>query len=154
MGRKGIALTGCIAGAAALVVAAAIATAGSAQQATTPTTLHFVTKEQTSVGFGPKGRPVSGDRFGFGDKVSGDDSGYDRGVCTLFGRRQALCAVTLHLAKGTLSAQDIITNIEGRANKEPFAIVGGTGAYDGARGTALVTDVNSTTTDLQITLRP
>ena len=45
-------------------------------------------------------------------------------------------------------------SLSGRANKTPFAITGGTGAYDGARGTALVTDVNSKTTDIQITLRP
>jgi hypothetical protein len=36
----------------------------------------------------------------------------------------------------------------------PFAITGGTGAYDGARGTARVTDVSSSTTDVRITLLP
>jgi hypothetical protein len=154
MGRKGIARTGGIAAAAALAVGAVIATGGSAQQPTAPTSLHFTSKMQKTVGFGPRGKPVQGDRFGFGDRVSGDDTGYDRGVCTLVGKSQALCTVTLRLSKGTISAQDIITNIEGRSNKAPFAITGGTGAYDGARGTALVTDTSSTSSAIDITLRP
>jgi hypothetical protein len=137
-----------------VAAAAVIATAGSAQVAPTPTTLHLTTKEQKTVGFFPKHKPVQGDRFGFGDTVAGDDTGYDRGVCTLIGKNQALCTVSLHLSKGTLSAQDIITNINGRSNKAPFAITGGTGAYDGARGTALVTDTSMTSSDIEITLKP
>jgi hypothetical protein len=34
------------------------------------------------------------------------------------------------------------------------AITGGTGAYDGARGTALVTDTSSSTTTVDVTLLP
>jgi hypothetical protein len=154
MGHKGIARTGGIAAAAAVAVGAVIATVGSAQETPTPTALHLTTKTQKTVGFGPHGKPVQGDRFGFGDKVAGDDTGYDRGVCTLVGKNQALCTVTLRLSKGTLSAQDIIQNIQGRSNKAPFAITGGTGAYDGARGTALVTDTSSTSSTIDITLRP
>jgi Dirigent-like protein len=56
----------------------------------------------------------------------------------------------VQLSKGTLSVQGIAPQ---RAKNTPMAITGGTGAYDGARGTALVTDVNSTTTDITITLR-
>ena len=41
-----------------------------------------------------------------------------------------------------------------RANKTPVAITGGTGAYNGARGTALVTDSSPTQTDVEITLLP
>jgi hypothetical protein len=151
MRRHRLAFTGGIA-AAALAAAAVIVTAGSAQQPPTPTSLHLVTKTQKTVGFAPRARPRQGDRFGFGEAVTGDDSGFDRGVCTFIGRNQALCTVVLHLSKGTLTAGDLLTG--GRANKAPFAITGGTGAYDGARGTALITDANSTTTDLQITLRP
>jgi hypothetical protein len=33
------------------------------------------------------------------------------------------------------------------------AVTGGTGAYDGARGTALVTDVNSNTTNITAALK-
>jgi len=41
-----------------------------------------------------------------------------------------------------------------RSNKVPVAITGGTGAYNGARGTALVTDTSPTQTDVEITLLP
>jgi hypothetical protein len=39
-----------------------------------------------------------------------------------------------------------------RANNTPMAITGGTGAYDGARGTALVTD-HANSTEITVTLR-
>jgi hypothetical protein len=56
----------------------------------------------------------------------------------------------VQLSKGTLSVQGIAPQ---RSNNTPFAIVGGTGAYDGARGTALVTDVNSNTTNITAALK-
>ena len=149
MSRIAIALT---AGVACIATVAVIATSGSAQGPAL-TSLHLVEKDQNSVGFGPDRKPRQGDRFGFGSTVTGDDTGVDRGVCTVIGTTQALCNVQERLAKGTLSAQGLVS-LSGRSNKTPFAITGGTGAYDGARGTALVTDVNSTTTDIQITLRP
>jgi hypothetical protein len=149
MSRIAIALT---AGVAGIALVAAIATSGSAQ-APALTSVHLVEKNQKSVGFAPNHRPRQGDRFGFGSKVSGDDTGIGRGVCTVIGTGQALCNIQERLAKGTLSAQGLVS-LSGRANKAPFTVTGGTGAYDGARGSALVTDVNSTTTDIQITLRP
>jgi hypothetical protein len=149
MSRIAIALT---AGVACIATVAVIATSGSAQGPVL-TTLHLVEKEQKSVGFGPDRRPRQGDRFGFGSTVTGDDTGIGRAVCTVIGTNQALCNVQERLAKGTLSAQGLVS-LSGRANKAPFTITGGTGAYDGARGSALVTDVNATTTDIQITLRP
>ena len=135
--------------AAALVTAALVATAGSAQ-APAGTTLHLVSKSDKSVGYFPKHRPRAGDRVGFGDTVSGDDTGYDRGACTVVGRGSLLCTIQVQLAKGTLSAQGIVPQ---RSKNTPVAIIGGTGAYDGASGTALVTDVNTTTTDITVTLR-
>jgi len=147
MSRTSIALA---TGVAAIATAVVIATAGSAQ-GPAPTSLHLVDTNQKSVGFGPNHKPRQGDRFGFGAKVTGDDTGFDRGFCTIIGK-QALCTVQVQLSKGTLTAQGFVP--AGRANKVPFAITGGTGAYDGARGTALVTDVNSTTTDIQVTLQP
>jgi len=134
--------------AAALVTAALVASSGSAQ-APAGTTLHFVAKSQKGVGFFPKGRPHSGDHVGFGDTISGDDTGYDRAACTIVGR-SLVCTIQVQLSKGTLSVQGIAPQ---RSNNTPLAIVGGTGAYDGARGTALVTDVNANTTDIDITLR-
>jgi hypothetical protein len=150
MARTPIALT---AGLAAITTVAVIATTGSAQ-GPAPTTLHLVGKTQKAVGFGTTGphhKPRQGDRFGFGDTVTGDDTGIARGVCTLIGKN-ALCTVVVQLSKGTLTVQFLSS--EQHANKTPVAVTGGTGAYDGARGTALVTDVNKTTTDLQVTLRP
>jgi Dirigent-like protein len=134
--------------AAALVTAALVATTGSAQ-APAGTTLHLVSKSDKNVGFFPKARPHQGDHIGFGDTISGDDTGYDRAACTLVGR-SLVCTIQVQLSKGTLSVQGIAPQ---RAKNTPMAITGGTGAYDGARGTALVTDVNSTTTDITITLR-
>jgi Dirigent-like protein len=134
--------------AAALVTAALVATAGSAQ-APAGTTLHLVAKSEKSVGFFPKHRPRGGDQVGFGDTISGDDTGYDRAACTVVGR-SLLCTIQVQLSKGTLSVQGIAPQ---RSNNTPFAIVGGTGAYDGARGTALVTDVNSNTTNITAALK-
>jgi Dirigent-like protein len=134
--------------AAALVTAALVATTGSAQ-APAGTTLHLVSKSDKNVGFFPKARPHQGDHIGFGDTISGDETGYDRAACTLVGR-SLVCTIQVQLSKGTLSVQGIAPQ---RAKNTPMAITGGTGAYDGARGTALVTDVNSTTTDITITLR-
>ena len=149
MRRIAIALTASV---VCLTTAAVIATSGSAQ-APALTSLHLVEKSQKSVGFGPDRKPRQGDRFGFGSTVSGDDTGIGRGVCTVIGTNQALCNVQERMAKGTLSAQGLVS-MSGPAKNVPFTVTGGTGAYDGARGSALVTDVNSTTTDIQITLRP
>ena len=135
--------------AAALATAALMASAGSAQAP--PTTLHLVSTSQKNAGFMPKGTPRLGDRLGFGDRISGDDSGYDRAVCTIVGRPQLLCTIQVQLSKGTLTVQGMLPE---RANKTPVAITGGTGAYDGARGTALVTDHGNSQTDVDITLLP
>jgi hypothetical protein len=131
----------------AIVTIAIQASSGSAQ--TPPTSLHLVAKSLKRVGFFPKHRPRQGDRFGFGDKLSGDDTGFDRGVCTLIGGK-SLCNVQARLSKGTLSLQGFVTE---KARNLPIVVLGGTGNYDGARGTAVVTDVNSSTTDIKITFK-
>jgi hypothetical protein len=142
--RRPIALS---AASAAIVAAALVASAGSAQAP--PSTLHFVGTVQKGVGFMPKGAPHQGSRLGFGDRVTGDDTGYDRGVCT-FIKGGLLCTIQVQLSRGTLTAQGIVPE---RSNKTPIAITGGTGAYDGARGTALVTDTSQNQTEVDITLR-
>ena len=148
---------GFAAGVAALATAAILVSAGSAQ--TMPSTLHMIAKSQNNVGFFPKHRPQQGDRFGFGDKLSGDDSGFDRGVCTVIGNARVqnphaaneLCVVQAQLSKGTLSLQGMIPQ---QSHNTPIAVTGGTGAYNGARGTAVVTNVDSTRSDVQVTLLP
>jgi hypothetical protein len=136
------------AAAAAIATVAILASSGSAQ--TAPNSLHLVAKSQNKVGFFPKQRPHNGDRFGFGDKISGDDTGLDRGVCTLIGRK-SLCDAQAQLSKGTLSLQGFVSE---HSHNQPISVTGGTGAYNGARGTALVTDVNSSTTNIDVTLLP
>lgn len=140
------------AAATALTTAAIVATSGSAQTPSS-TSLHLRAANQRSVGFIPKHKPHQGDRLGFGATVTGDDTGLDRGVCTFIGAGDTLCTITFHLSRGTLTTEGLATG--GPPNKTPFAITGGTGAYDGARGTAIVTVIRDPeTTDFQITLRP
>ncbi len=136
-----------VAVAAATGAAAIQAAGGSAAPA--PKTLHLVATSQKKAGFFPKGKPHNGDRFGFGDRLTGDDTGFDRGVCTIIGGK-SLCNVQAQLSKGTLSLQGFATE---KATNLPIPILGGTGDYDGASGTALITDVNKRTTDINITLK-
>jgi hypothetical protein len=139
--RVGVALSAVV---AALIIAAVIASAGSAQP---PTTLHLVAKSQKGVGFSPNHKPHQGDRFGFGDKITGDDTGVDRGVCTLIGRK-LLCNIQAHLSNGNLSLQGLVPT--GRAKNLPIPVTGGTGDYDGARGTAHVTQVSQSKTRITV----
>jgi hypothetical protein len=138
-----------LAGAVAIAAIGIVASSGSAQSA--PSSLHLVGKSQNKVGFFPKKRPHQGDRFGFGDKLSGDDTGIDRGVCTFIGR-QSLCNIQVQLSKGALTLQGFLP--QGAAHNLPIAITGGTGAYNGARGTAVANQVNNSTTNITVTLLP
>jgi hypothetical protein len=140
--RSMLALTAVVAAVGAIAVQA---TAGSA--APTPKSLHLVATSLKKVGFFPKSKPRQGDRFGFGDSLTGDDTGFDRGVCTFIGGK-SLCDVQADLSKGTVSLQGFVP---GKATNVPIAILGGTGAYDGASGTAVVTNVNRRTTDISVT---
>src|SRR4051794_2604560 len=137
-----------LAGAAAIAIIAVLASSGSAQSA--PSSLHFVGKAQNKVGFFPKKRPHQGDRFGFGDKVSGDDTGIDRGVCTFIGK-QELCNIQVQLSKGALTLQGFVSE---RSTNQALAVTGGTGAYNGARGTAVANQANKSTTNTTVTLLP
>jgi hypothetical protein len=134
---------------AAIGTAAVLAGPGAAHPA--PRTIHLVSTADPGVGFGLNGKmPHDGSRFGFGANVSGDDTGTVRLVCTVLGDAAAVCNVQLQLAHGTLSAQGTVPQV---SHDTPMAIIGGTGAYDGARGTALVTDTSPTASDVVITLK-
>lgn len=134
------------AGAAALATTAVLATAGSA--APKHRTLHFTSKSQPGIGFFPEGAPHQGSQLGFGDKITGSDHGTDRGVCTVIGD-DTLCTVVVTLSKGTLAVQGLVPQ---HPHKTPLAVTGGTGAYKGARGTARATEVNATTTTIDVSL--
>jgi hypothetical protein len=140
-------MLGIVAVLAAIGAIAIQATSGSAQ--TAPKTLHLLGHSQKKVGFFPKHKPRQGDQFGFGDSITGDDTGIDRGVCTFIGG-QSVCSVQASLSKGTLSLQGFISE---KVQNQQIAVVGGTGAYNGASGTAVATQVNKSTTDISITFQ-
>lgn len=144
--RVAVALSAAV---AAVISAAVIATAGSAQGP--PHTLHLVATNQKAVGFFPHHKLHQGSRLGFGDKVSGDETGGLRGVCTVIGKR-ALCNIQAHLSQGNLSLQGL--RPLRRASQLPIAVTGGTGRYDGAGGTASVTEVGAGKARITVTLVP
>jgi hypothetical protein len=147
---------GLTAGVVAVVTGALVVTSGWAQPPAQPTSLHLVATTQNDVGFGPRhNSPTAGDRFATGDRITGDDTGIDRVICTVVATSDGLCIASLRLSKGTLTAQTLVSFTSQPGSKEAWAITGGTGAYDGARGTAIVTDIPDTPkADIQITLRP
>lgn len=138
---------------AAAVAAAAFATTGSAQQSRAVTSLHLISTTQESIGFGPEHRePRAGDRIGIGDAITGDDTGIDRVICTVVDKQHAMCTAVVQLSKGTLTAESLVSFEPGETH---YAITGGTGAYEGASGSAVVTDIPGTAkADIQITLLP
>jgi hypothetical protein len=130
---------------AAGLASAAIAAPGLAQ--TTPSSLHLVAT-QSHGGFFAK-HPRPGARFGFVSSVTGDDHGTSRALCTDIGGPALLCTLELDLGKGTITAQGRLAQ---HAHDTPIAITGGTGAYNGARGTALATDVSASKTTIDVSL--
>ena len=140
----------------ALATGALVVTSGWAQPPAQPTSLHLIATTQDDVGFGPQHNlPHAGDRFATGDKITGDDTGVDRVICTVVDKTEALCTASVQLSKGSLTAQTLASFTSGPGSKVAWAITGGTGAYDGARGTAIVTSSPDTVkADIQITLRP
>lgn len=143
---------GLSAGLAAAATAAALASGGAAQ--TGGTELHLTATAQKSAEFFPKHKPRPGDQLGFGDKVRGDDTGITRAVCTLAGggpRGGLPCTVWVKLSKGTLEFQGMLPE---KSHNAPIAVVGGTGAYNGARGTAYATDHGNSKTTIVVDLLP
>ena len=140
--RSRLALVGIVAALGAIAIQA---TTGSA--APTKKSLHLTATSLKKVGFFPKAKPRQGDTFGFGDSITGDDTGFDRGICTIIGH-QSLCNIQVQLSKGTVSLQGFLPQ---KLTNTPIPILGGTGDYDGASGTAVVTNVNKRTTDINVT---
>jgi hypothetical protein len=146
--KLGIGLATAVAAAAA---GAALAGPGEAQ--TSGTELHLTATSQKSAGFFPKHRhAVPGDLVGFGDKVTGDDTGITRAVCTIVGGGRGLpCTIWVKLSKGTLAFEGMLPE---KSHDAPIAVVGGTGAYNGARGTAYATDTGPSKTKIVVDLLP
>jgi hypothetical protein len=140
-----------IAGAVALCAGAAVVATGDAQGPTSPTTLQLRNTPQDSVGFGPRHKPRQGDRVGFGERIAGDETGTSRVICTFIGSKQELCTAVLQLSRGTLDLEGLLPT--DRPKDAPVGVVGGTGAYAAARGTAYVTASRGSAT-LRIVLVP
>jgi hypothetical protein len=146
--RRHARLAVALAAAAGTIIALAVmAGAGSAERS--PTTLRLLGTAQPGIGFSPGHEPSQGDRFGGGSRITGDQTGISRSVCTVIGKR-ALCAIQLDLSNGRLSAQGLVPD---RADHSPIVVTGGTGAYSGAGGKALATQISPTETRFTVKLR-
>jgi hypothetical protein len=134
---------------AAIALAGIIATAGGAKPAPPTRTIHL-TLVQIG-GFDSPRAPRPGFVHAFTDKITGDNgiTGHDVGLCTLITRTELLCHSQVVLTTGQLSFQGILHQDD---HNTPGSIIGGTGAYNGARGTARITDVNPTTAKVTINL--
>lgn len=126
--------------AAALAVpagaAGVLSASGSAQSTGGPRTLHFVATE--TGGFESKGRFGEGSVVGFKDRLRADDgtTGRDVGVCTItdLRRKEAFCHAVAVFPEGRLFFEWL--NRES-SKRQTVAVVGGTGAYSDARGSAV-----------------
>jgi len=89
----------------------------------------------TVVDNAPKGKKASrGDIILYTNPVfdrQGTQVGADHGVCTVIGVGQSQCDATLVLPRG----QIVTHGVEGTRTSFEIAVLGGTGAYAGARGT-------------------
>jgi hypothetical protein len=133
----------------AIALAGTIATSGGAKPTPRPRTIHL-TLVQTG-GFDSPGPPRPGFVHAFTDKVTGDDGskGHDVGLCTLITNTELLCHSQVILSTGQLAFQGILHQHD---HNTAGTVLGGTGAYNGARGTTHLTDVNPTTTKVTINL--
>lgn len=134
---------------AAIALAGIIATSGGAKPSPPTRTIHL-TLVQVG-GFDSPGPLRPGFVHAFTDKITGDDGikGHDVGLCTLITASELLCHSQVVLNTGQLAFQGILHQQDHNA---PGTVLGGTGAYSGARGTAHITDVNPTTAKVTINL--
>jgi hypothetical protein len=121
------------------VVLVAAAAAAVAAQGNSTSTLAYTTKQHafTQVDSGKKGFSI-GDAFIFSEQLlqNGKEVGYDHIVCTHAANWPSSaenCTGTVVLANGSLE-------LAGLSTRGPFtvAVLGGTGNYAGARGTAKI----------------
>ena len=134
---------------AVIALTGIIATSGGAKPSPRTRTIHL-TLVQTG-GFDSPGPPRPGFVHAFTDEITGDDgsTGHDVGLCTLITARELLCHSQVILTTGQLAFQGILHQHD---HNTPGTILGGTGAYNGARGTAHITDLNPTTAKVTINL--
>jgi hypothetical protein len=139
--------------AAGVVVAVALAgveaTGGHAGPAAHTRTIHL-TLVQVG-GFNSSGPPHPGSVHAFTDRVTTDDGsrGHDVGLCTLITDTELLCHSEVILPRGQIAFQGVLHQHD---RNTPGSVIGGTGVYSGARGTASVTDITPTTTKVTVEL--
>jgi hypothetical protein len=137
--------------AVALGVVGVLSSTGSAQSTGGPRTVHFVATE--AGGFEEQGRFGNGSAFGFTERLKADDgsTGRDIAVCTITSlkRKEAFCHVAVVFPNGQLVFE--FAHRESHKS-ETVAVVGGTGAYADARGSAVARSVGRTKTDITVSL--
>ena len=142
----------------ALVAAAALATTGSASPAQT---LRF-RDAQLTFALDPQGPPTVGTRLiltkalfnrgaQFG-RPSGARVGSAEIICTVVSKTRAQCAVTAHVPTGQIVAMGAMELTENGLSRNHFALVGGAGAFAGARGEIDSRDVSETSSLITIHL--
>lgn len=151
----------------AIVLTAALLASGGSAQAPTGRTLAFTEVNRGSTfGFvdnpprsprrnGFPTRASAGDTFAITQPLAqaGQSAGRLRAVCTATGRtvrfdRAAfLCHVVTNLRDGTISAEGTVRFADGVITA---AVTGGTGAYNGARGTFSSRDAQPTVDTFQL----
>jgi hypothetical protein len=120
--------------ACALVASVIVSAQAPSAGARAPTgTLHINTK--TLLLTGPTTPPAAGDRLDFYEKDSGGDTGHDYAECIVMNAQgEALCHVEFVLKHGNISG-DAVINVNAATLHGSGPILGGTGRYNGARGT-------------------
>ena len=137
-----------------LLTAAVVTATASGTPSRRSSVLHFYENagQRVFIDNAPKGRgPSVGDVFIYTNPVftrHGGRVGSDRRVCTVVGPLVLACAGTLQLPNGQLMLQSLGTAAAGTSQ----AVVGGTGAFAGARG-VLATHSTGTRTTIDITLQ-
>ena len=98
-------------------------------------TLNITTKTVTLTA--PSTPPAAGDRFVFYETVSGGETGRDYADCVVTNARgEALCHLVFVLKRGAIGI-DAVANLNDATLHGTGPILGGTGRYNGARGTVV-----------------
>ena len=135
----------------ASVATAALLAAAVAHGQSAPSTLHLTQKPGsfTFVDAPPrKGvrKPSPGDTFVIVGKDTGDDTGTTHLVCTVTSKAGSDCQGVARLSRGTLTVEGFSAFA---GDSDTYAVTGGSGAYAGRTGVAVVT--GNDTDDIAIT---
>jgi hypothetical protein len=141
----------CVFALAGLAAAASVASA----RVTAPPTIKFALAfHDVQIDLGKRG-PSLGDERLFADSMldaKGRKVGHDAGVCTFtsLAPPEAACQITFFLSKGEIAIQFLNTP----PRRKVAAIVGGTGAYRGASGEAVIFEGLKQTGTVTFSLMP